>query len=332
MTMAMKQILATDLDGTLIPLELTVPVDHSLQAAHLPNNAPRLGSDSSNRSLSRDRVNAAMDNDSNPLPTVDTADLRNSISQREALAILRQLSEKEILEIIFVTGRHQESVISVISAEGLPSPQWIICDVGTTILRRSQDQRYHPVDDYVNHLDRIVSSFSTLRLRQHIHPTADLELQEECKQGQFKLSFYCNAAKLEHHEVALKKSLARIQAPYQIISSIDPFNGDGLIDLLPDGTDKMSALVWWATFQQHPVEKIVFAGDSGNDYAALTAGFRCILVGNADRKLAARVFEHHRIKGTLDRFYLATGYATAGVLEGCHRFGLIDGLSRKDEV
>jgi len=296
----MKPILATDLDGTLIPLELMVPADPSPPAM-----------------LRSDMV-------SDSLKAILSADLRKTVSQREALAILRRLSEEDLLEIIFVTGRHKDSVISVISAEGLPNPQWIICDVGTTILRRTHDQRYHPVGDYVNHLDKIVSSFSTERLKQIIHPSDDLTLQEDVKQGRFKLSFYCSASRLEQHVAALETKLADAHAPYRIISSVDPFNGDGLIDLLPAGTDKSSALMWWATFQHQPYEKIVFAGDSGNDHAALTAGFRCILVGNADRQLADSVLEHHRLQGTMDRFYLAAGHATAGVLEGCYRYGLLD--------
>ena len=74
--------------------------------------------------------------------------------------------------------------------------------------------------------------------------------------------------------------------------------------------------------EQSP-EGIVFAGDSGNDYAALTAGFRAILVGNAHQELAERVAEHHRRGGHSDRLYLAREHATAGVLEGCRRFGLV---------
>ncbi len=247
--------------------------------------------------------------------------------QHQALATLRFLAADERLEITFVTGRHHDSVIEVMQAKGLPSPQWIICDVGSSIFQRgqpSQQQPYRPVQAYVNHLDQIVGTFSPERLLAQIATAEDLRLQEPQKQGRHKLSYYCDAATSERHVAAIQQVLDQLGAPYRIVHSIDPFNGDGLIDLLPLGTDKASALLWWANFRRCDPEKIVFAGDSGNDYAALTAGFRAILVGNADRQLAAQVREHHCRSGRPDQLYLAHGHATAGVLEGCRRFGLVE--------
>jgi phosphoserine phosphatase len=96
-----------------------------------------------------------------------------------------------------------------------------------------------------------------------------------------------------------------------------------LLDVLPRGVNKASGLRWWAQFQQRELDQIVYAGDSGNDLAALTDHFRAILVGNADRQLARQIHEHHAQQGSLSRLYLARGHATQGVLEGCLFFGLI---------
>ena len=71
-------------------------------------------------------------------------------------------------------------------------------------------------------------------------------------------------------------------------------------------------------------ESIVFAGDSGNDLAALTAGYRAILVGNADRSLAHQALQAHQQSNWSDRLYLAREKATSGVLEGCRWFGLVE--------
>jgi HAD superfamily hydrolase (TIGR01484 family) len=278
-------ILATDLDGTLIPL-----------ATATDEPPPANG-----------HINSAA-----------------ICPQRLALATLRRLAGADKLEIIFVTGRHHDSVISIMNTEGLPVPRWIICDVGTTLLYRSDDQRYRPSQAYVNHLDTIVGGFDTESLAQAITGFNGLVLQEPEKQGRHKLSFYCDRARLDTHVAEIEHRLAEVAAPYRIISSVDPFNGDGLIDLLPLGTDKSSALAWWADSSGYEADRIVFAGDSGNDFAALTSGFRAILVGNADRELARRVVQHHQRVGTEDRVYLARSPATAGVLEGCIRFGLAD--------
>lgn len=271
----MKPILATDLDGTLIPLD--------------------------------------------PLPADDP--------QHQALESLRQCADSGRLELIFVTGRHCASVLEVMRAKGLPTPKWIICDVGTSIFHRENDDSepkpYRRVPEYVNHLDRIVDGLSTEELAKMIRCTDDLRLQEREKQGRHKLSFYCDARRLGHHVESILGTLEAQGAPYRIVHSVDPFNADGLIDLLPTGIDKGAGLKWWAEHRRIDAERIVFAGDSGNDYAAFVAGFRTIVVGNADRDLARQVSEHHRQAGTEDHVYLAQGYATAGVLEGCCRFGLV---------
>lgn len=324
----MIPILATDLDGTLIPVTpmssaTVVENDIAEPKNRQEKNQQNTSSESSeNRAKSDSWEIAQVTSPAGDRPP-DSTPSDSALAERAALAIFRRLSDGGEIEIIFVTGRHPSSVIGVISDEGLPNPQWIICDVGTTVLRRMKDQTYHPIEAYVNHLDSIIGQFTTLHLRSKITQHEDLLLQEDEKQGRHKLSYYCDAAKLDDHVARIDNQIDRFGAPFRTIGSVDPFNGDGLIDLLPRGADKSSALQWWANHRVASPEQIVFAGDSGNDFAALTSGFRAILVGNADRELAARVVDHHRNSGTPDRIYLATGRATAGVLEGCIQYGIV---------
>ena len=77
-------------------------------------------------------------------------------------------------------------------------------------------------------------------------------------------------------------------------------------------------------------ESLVFAGDSGNDLAALIAGYRTIVVANADRRLAQQVQDAHRAAGWKDRLHLARGRATSGVLEGCRRFELVEPANERE--
>ena len=53
------------------------------------------------------------------------------------------------------------------------------------------------------------------------------------------------------------------------------------------------------------------------------AGYRTIVVANADRSLAEQVAAKHREAGWQNRLCLAQGRATSGVLEGCRSFGLL---------
>ena len=122
----------------------------------------------------------------------------------------------------------------------------------------------------------------------------------------------------------IQKRLDHASAPYSMIHSVDPFNGDGLIDLLPQDVSKAHALSWWVEHVGVAPGGIVFAGDSGNDLAALSAGYQAIVVGNADRSVAQQAQEAHESAGFSDRLYLAEAPATSGVLEGCRWYGLVD--------
>lgn len=263
----MKQALATDLDGTLIPLD---------------GNQDNL------------------------------QDLKH----------LKDLAAQSAFDLMFVTGRHFELVADAMEAHGLPLPGWIICDVGTTLLHWSEEEEFRRVDEYRAELSSIVEPFPLEQMRDSLQDFPELRLQEPEKQGEFKLSYYCDASDLKQTTAQIRDRIRQNDAPYSLISSTDPFENVGLLDLLPEQVSKAYALDWWVTFTNHDREQVIFAGDSGNDTAALTSGYRAIVVGNANESVKAEVRAVHEQQGTLDRLYLAKNMATSGVLEGCRHFGL----------
>lgn len=274
------QVLATDLDGTLIPLE-------------------------------------------------------DNAANRRDLRTLSSVLTGNGLELVFVTGRHLALVMDAVVRHRLPVPQWIICDVGTSIFHRAEqlepgaaegwgvhrlEQLFQPVDEYQQHQAEMVHGYSYLQLEQQLHDAPGLRKQEAEKQGPFKLSYYCEAAELKVTCRRIQQVLDARQAPYSLIGSVDPFTGDGLIDLLPSGVSKAHALAWWAEFQGMDQNRIVFAGDSGNDLAAFQAGYRAIVVGNTDAQVAREAYQAHCRAGWQGRLYLADRPATSGVLQGVRWF------------
>jgi HAD superfamily hydrolase (TIGR01484 family) len=260
-----RHVLATDLDGTLIPLE------------------------------------------------------GNRQNRADLASVAAHLSSRKML-LAFVTGRHFESVSQAIREHGLPLPDWIICDVGTSVFRQQASGEFASVEAYQEHLGELIASLSIDELKSRLKTVQGLRIQEPEKQGRFKLSYYADASRLDELVALVERELRRDDAPYSIIHSVDPFTGDGLIDLLPAGVSKAYALAWWTEFVDLDPQAIIFAGDSGNDLAALTAGYRAILVGNADPDLARRVTQRHHDRGWKDRLLLASNPATSGVLEGLRWF------------
>lgn len=264
----MSKVLATDLDGTLIPLE-------------------------------------------------DKEENKTDLVQ------LERAMKKNSVTLTFVTGRHLESVQDAIQRYALPQPDWVICDVGTSIYRRVGDNSFQIAQPYADHLQSIVGDVSTPRLREAFASLETLRLQEEEKQGPYKLSFYCDAKQMHPIHDAVLDVLTHRRLPYSMISSVDPFTGDGLIDLLPTDVSKAYALQWWAEHAGLDNIDLVFSGDSGNDLAAMTSGYRTIVVGNASPELMETVHQHYESRMQVDRVYLAEKTATSGVLAGCRHFGLI---------
>ncbi len=235
---------------------------------------------------------------------------------------LGELLKQHGIPLVYVTGRNLESVKQAQSENPLPPPEWIICDVGTSIYQLKKDKPPQQVAEYQEHLQDLIVKLPIEELQDCLCDFKQLRLQEEEKQGPFKLSYYVNAQQLPAIAMELNRRLKELDAPYSLIASVDPFNGDGLMDFLPQAVSKAHALRWWCEFAGYEKESIVFAGDSGNDVAALTAGFRSIVVGNADCTVARQVSTIHSQNEWSNRVHLAQESATSGLLAGCRWFEL----------
>ena len=398
-------VLATDLDGTFVPLHENPEAVAALREIAGWMSASRA---EHHQAIGRG-VHAAQDE--NAVGSVGESHASEA-SQGE-----RQIGDRPPgggFPLLYVTGRHFEFVLQGIVEDGLPMPDWILCDVGTSFYQRvvaSPDRsngrpgggnhvgdgarvrdaspppvgekrptdgqpgdpidqltaRFERITAYDDHLQSLIGETDVEPHRVAIGRLPGFRLQEDFKQGRFKLSYYVPAERLDVCRQAAESYIAKNDLAFSIISSVDPFNGDGLIDLLPAGVSKAYALDWWRrigwTGLAHQVGlssrrigladrgrdatadpdetrssgdtpednqpeqldslEVVFCGDSGNDFAALVAGYRAVVVGNADRSLARHVFEEHVARGWHDRLFLAQRSSTAGVLDGLRWYGML---------
>ena len=236
------------------------------------------------------------------------------------LKLLEHLLSDYEMSLVFVTGRHIVSVHNAIADYQLPRPRWILSDVGTSAFERHDDGLFHAVPTYADLLQTIVGTTTPKDLLNIVASIPNLQPQESEKQAPFKTSFYAPATRLAVTVAEIEKRLDQSDMPWQVINSIDPITGVGLIDLLPSGVSKAFALDWWCREQNVSPETIIFAGDSGNDLAAFNAGYRTIIVGNAPAAVVDKVRDTHRSAGWTDRLFHAFEHATSGVLEGVRHY------------
>lgn len=241
---------------------------------------------------------------------------------REALETLRRERNRAGFTFLYATGRHAESVFEAITEYDLPVPDWMVCDVGTTILHREGDF-FVPHSPYADHLQERIGRTDRGRIESQLEDLEGLELQVPAHQGEFKISYECATDHTESLLASIRTRLREQGHPYDAAGSVDPFRHCGLIDLLPTGVSKAYALHWLSTHADFTPAEVVYAGDSGNDLPALSGDFHAIVVANASEGLAENVEKILRDKNAGHRFYAAKAFATSGVLEGCRHYGLI---------
>jgi HAD superfamily hydrolase (TIGR01484 family) len=244
--------------------------------------------------------------------------------QISALRELKLAVQDASIPLIFATGRHLHSVLEAIKAYHLPIPKWLICDVGTSIFEySSSDNDFVPFLPYKTHLKKTVGDIHRDTVEQIMRSVNDLHLQAPENQTDFKISYTAPTSSLAQSIEDVNLLLEKNSLPYCCMGSIDPFLNCGLVDILPHGVNKAYSLIWLSTHADFPPDALIYAGDSGNDLAALTSGFRAIIVGNATDALTKSCRHSLQSRGLQDRLYVARGHATSGVLEGCQYFGLI---------
>ena len=247
---------------------------------------------------------------------------RNSQRAREVAELVAAVDSTGSLMLAYVTGRHLSLAQAGIVEVGLPEPDWFVCDVGTSVYRHVHGG-YEPDQGYRRAMRAALGGLDGDGVRDAIGSLDGLEVQEEEKQAEFKVSYYTvgRPAALTR---AVEQRLAAAGANVNVVPSFDPVSERGLIDVLPAGIAKDYAIRYLHGRLGLDDDHLVYAGDSGNDRAAMLAGYRAIIVGNADAGLKQDLAEESTRRGIADRLYFAEHPYARGVLEGLRHFGVFD--------
>ncbi len=238
-------------------------------------------------------------------------------SQR-APELFKRLVRREEVTLAYVTGRHRALIEQAIAEYGLPQPDFVIADVGTTTYQVDQTG-WRQWGEWEVQIAPDWHGLSRDELQHLLNVFPALRLQEREKQSRYKLSFY---VPLETHvqrmivEIEDRLKYADIKA--NLIWSIDENAGIGLLDILPASANKLHAIRFLMQQKGFNGDNTVFAGDSGNDLDVLESGIPAVLVANADAEVKRLVASSQQ-----DTLYVAqggylgmNGNYSAGILEG----------------
>ena len=227
------------------------------------------------------------------------------------------------LALAYVTGRSLPLALKGMEEFRLPPPDFLAADVGTRVYRRSRSG-YSPDPDYDASMARGTGGVELAEVCRALEAVPGLSLQPDWGQGRFKRSFFVDPGMSE--EELLERAgevLAGEGARTYLVASHDPVRDVGLLDVLPRGIAKDVAVRFLQERTRRPPERIAYAGDSGNDWAAFLAGYCGIVVGNAPRALKDRLREARSGSHGRLRIFFAEAPFAGGVLEGLSHYGVV---------
>ena len=217
----------------------------------------------------------------------------------ERLRLYQLIDRYEDVKLAYVTGRGLEAVLPLLSDPMLPRPDYIICDVGATVVEGRNRQPVQPLQSEIDArwpgeqaVSAIIDNFEGLQ-RQEVP-------QER------RCSYYCEEGAIDEPLIRAVEDLG-----CDLLYSADRY-----LDVLPRGTNKGDTLRKLVEHIGIDDSYVLVAGDTLNDLSMYGVGFKGVCVGASESRLldATRDSEH-----TLH----AEKEGCGGILEAMVKFGLL---------
>lgn len=243
-----------------------------------------------------------------------------------ARPLLNRLVETQQIRLAYVSGRDKGLIQSAIIDYGLPQPAFVISDVGSMLYRVDGDE-WTLIKTWHDQISRDWKGYKNEDIADLLDSVDNqgFELQPQENQNTFKLSYFTESGDQGR---TLKNTIAKIlehngiQA--NLIWSRDESENKGLLDILPHGAGKVSAIRFLMEQEKITELETVFAGDSGNDLDALTSGLQAVLVRNATEEVRREAVEIIENQSSPSVLYQAEGVLLG--LNGNYAAGVIEGL------
>ncbi len=210
------------------------------------------------------------------------------------------------------TGRSVELTKEALREWKIPTPTVLITSVGTAIyygpnLTKDAGWAHH-----------IRYRWEPDAIREAMQGIEGIELQPPEGQGKFKISYHLDPETVPTTKT-IQRHLRRRGLSARVIRSHDAY-----LDLLPVRASKGLAVRYFALRWGLSIERLLVAGDSGNDEEMLTGNALAVVVGNHDPEL-------ERIRG-LPRVYFADATYADGILEGIDHYDFLGNVRVPPEL
>lgn len=207
-------------------------------------------------------------------------------------------SHRDRMLLVFVTGRDLEAIDRMRQEMGFPRPDYIIGDVGTTIVEGKTFEPIFTVQDWVSSIWNDAND----RVKEMLADEPGITLQPVNPER--RVSYYYQPDELQ--ESTVQKIL---DAEFDCILSAEKY-----LDVMPKGVAKGSTLLRLIEALNLDAEHVIPAGDSLNDYSLFQTGLKSIAVGNSEPKLVDKI-------KTMPNVYHSPEAGAAGIWDGLKYYG-----------
>ena len=217
----------------------------------------------------------------------------SSTKKHQLYSLIKRRSD---VKLVFVTGRGIESVLPLLHDPIIPIPDYIVSDVGATIV---DGHTLEPVVAIQSDIERLWPDEHLLKQRLAGIPGL---LPQEVPQ-QRRCSFYYD----DDVDLAAIKEIAD---GYQcdVLLSAGKY-----LDILPGGVNKGTTLIRLIQLIGFSENMVLVAGDTYNDYSLFETGYKGVAVGRSEPALIEAVEK-------MTNVYQATKEGTGGILEAMKHF------------
>ena len=224
------------------------------------------------------------------------------------LKLYRLVAAHPEIDLVFVTGRGLESVLPLLSDPTIPQPDYIICDVGCTVVHGETQQAIQPLQGEIDELWP-----GEQMIEDALLPFDGLQRQEVPQER--RVSYFCDG------DVVTDEMVARIEA----LSCNALFSNHKYLDILPRGVNKGRTLSRLVKHLNVDPESVLVAGDTLNDLSMYEHGFKGVCVGESEPDLLDATMHKARVLHAG-----ATG--CGGILEAFEHFGYLGHLGIEAEA
>jgi sucrose-6F-phosphate phosphohydrolase len=235
-------------------------------------------------------------------------DALNRLSSR-----LRELRTAGKLFLMLSTGRRLDQVLRGLTEEGLPEPNAVLCQVGTEIYTPPLRSDTKPMPQW---RERLLAEYSRDEALSFLEGVEGLVMQDDVFNTELKTSCFLDGCPQPD---AAAEGIRRRVEPYADRYQVVWSSGRDL-DILPASSGKGKAIRFLVEHRGLVPDRVVVAGDTGNDATMFVEFLKGVVVANAQRELVD--LADSLVGGDV---YLARKPYAAGVEEGLAHFGVLNG-------